>query len=64
VHTARMAKRLSSRTPSTPRSRSEQRAEEREFWESDNATGAEPRKAAFADSVTGARKWFRARNRP
>jgi hypothetical protein len=60
-----MAKRLSSsRTPSTPRSRSEQRAEEREFWESDNATGAEPRKAAFADSVSGARKWFRGRNRP
>jgi hypothetical protein len=65
VHTDPMAKRLqASSSPSTPRSRSEQRAEEREFWESDNATGAEPRKAAFAESVTGARRWFRGRRRP
>ncbi len=55
--------RLSS-TPSTPRSRSEQRAQEREFWENDAAAGGERRKAAFADSVTGARRWLKSRRRP
>ena len=53
-----------SATPSTPRSRSEQRAEEREFWDNDAAAGGERRKAAFADSVTGARRWLKARRRP
>jgi hypothetical protein len=54
----------SSETPSTPRSRAEQRAQEREFWENDAAVGGERRKAAFADSVTGARRWLKARRRP
>ena len=54
----------SSSSPSTPRSRSEERAEEHDFWDRDIATGSEPRKAAFAESVTGARRWFRARRRP
>jgi hypothetical protein len=53
-----------SSSPSTPRSRSEQRSEEQEFWDSDAAAGGERRKAAFADSVTGARRWIRARRRP
>jgi hypothetical protein len=53
-----------SKPPSTPRSRSEQRAEERDFWERDHSSDGEPRKAAFAESVTGARKWFRARRHP
>jgi hypothetical protein len=51
-------------SPSSPRTRSEQRAEEREFWESDAATGGEPRRAAFAETVTGYRHWLRARRRP
>ncbi|MGZ4691626.1 MAG: hypothetical protein ACXVKA_09825 [Acidimicrobiia bacterium] len=50
--------------PSTPRSRSEQRALEREFWDSDTANGGEPRKAAFAETVTSYRRWLRARRRP
>ena len=50
--------------PSTPRTRSEQRAEEREFWERDAANGEEPRKAVFAESVSGYRRWLRARRRP
>jgi len=53
-----------SSSPSTPRSRSEQRAEEHEFWDNDAATGGERRKAAFAETVTGYRRWLRARRRP
>jgi hypothetical protein len=50
--------------PSTPRTRAEQRAEEREFWERDASGEDEPRRAAFAESVSGYRRWLRARRRP
>jgi hypothetical protein len=50
--------------PSTPRSRSEQRALERAFWDPESVDGAEPRKAAFAETVTGARRWLKSRRRP
>ncbi len=53
-----------SSSPSTPKSRSEQRSLESEFWDNDDAQGGERRKAAFAESVTGARRWIRARRRP
>jgi hypothetical protein len=57
---------MQSRTRSTDaRTEAEREAENREFWADDRSDdGSEPRKAAFAGTVTKGRRWLRNRRHP